>query len=128
MNGAKRVALTYGNDAEKAVSLYLQTQGYRILAHNYRVRGGEVDIIAAHSNQIFFVEVKARVTPSDDVLCALVPESKQRKIVLAARHFIATHMPQTEVLYRFDVAFVAGVADAAAVTYLEDAFHALEEW
>jgi len=44
---------------DKAVS-YLTKAGYKIIARNFRVQLGEVDIIAQENNQIVFVEVKAR--------------------------------------------------------------------
>ena len=39
---------------------FLRAQGMRIVARNWRWRGGEVDIIAKDGNALVFVEVKAR--------------------------------------------------------------------
>ncbi|MDE5564860.1 MAG: YraN family protein, partial [Oscillospiraceae bacterium] len=38
---------TTGNLGEAAVCRYLTAQGYQILDRNFRIRGGEIDIIAA---------------------------------------------------------------------------------
>lgn len=49
-----------GNKGEDLACNYLQKHGYKILERNFRIRGGEIDIIAKDGDQIVFVEVKAR--------------------------------------------------------------------
>ena len=44
---------------EKAVE-YLLNIGYNIVERNYRLREGEIDIIAEKDNTFFFIEVKTR--------------------------------------------------------------------
>jgi putative endonuclease len=41
---------------------YLRRHGYRIVDRNWRVRQGEIDIIAEKENEIVFVEVKTRTS------------------------------------------------------------------
>lgn len=48
------------DNAENIAVKYLENHGYFILEKNYRVRGGEVDIIAQKDEIIIFVEVKFR--------------------------------------------------------------------
>lgn len=57
-----RKALNYaiGQLGENAATDYLYRHGYRILARNYRCKGGELDIIAEHDGHVVFVEVKTR--------------------------------------------------------------------
>lgn len=45
---------------EELARKYLKEQGYRILEMNYRIRGGEIDIVARDGEYLVFVEVKAR--------------------------------------------------------------------
>ena len=45
---------------ESAVCRYLMQQGYTIRKRNYRIRGGEIDIIAQKGEILAFVEVKTR--------------------------------------------------------------------
>ncbi|MBI3485674.1 YraN family protein [Candidatus Daviesbacteria bacterium] len=52
--------VTTGNKAESIACEYLKKIGYQILARNYRIRGGEIDIVAKESMDLVFVEVKAR--------------------------------------------------------------------
>ena len=49
-----------GRWSEWGAALFLMAKGYRILAMRYRVRSGEVDIIARCGDVIAFVEVKSR--------------------------------------------------------------------
>ena len=51
---------TIGNYGEELACQYLKKQGYKILERNYRIRGGEVDIVARDQDYLVFVEVKAR--------------------------------------------------------------------
>lgn len=49
-----------GNQGEELACKYLQKQGYKILEKNYRIRGGEIDIVARDKDFMVFVEVKTR--------------------------------------------------------------------
>lgn len=108
--------------AEKLVSDYLLQQGATIIATNFRVRGGEIDIVAQQGNALLFVEVKGRAHDTEHIF-SLVPLSKQRKIIHAALHIISTY-PDTNRIYRFDVALVIPVNGKMAITYIPNAFQA----
>ncbi|MBI2196587.1 YraN family protein [Candidatus Daviesbacteria bacterium] len=49
-----------GNYGEKIAYKYLQKLGYKILERNYRIRGGEIDIVAKDGETLVFAEVKTR--------------------------------------------------------------------
>lgn len=49
-----------GKKGEDAACAYLERKGYVICRRNYRCRYGEIDIIAAKSGELSFVEVKTR--------------------------------------------------------------------
>ncbi len=49
-----------GNYGEEIACKYLQKMGYKILERNYRIRGGEIDIVAKDKGSLVFVEVKTR--------------------------------------------------------------------
>lgn len=49
-----------GNYGEDLACEYLKKHGYKILERNYRIRGGEIDIVARDGNYLVFVEVKSR--------------------------------------------------------------------
>lgn len=49
-----------GNYGEDLAVNFLKEQGYKILERNYRIRGGEIDIVCMDGDYLVFVEVKAR--------------------------------------------------------------------
>lgn len=51
---------TSGDYGEDVACKYLQKLGYRILERNYRIRGGEIDIVTKEGSSLVFVEVKTR--------------------------------------------------------------------
>ena len=99
-------AALLGRWGEKQAAGYLHQKGYRLLAAGYRCRMGEIDLIAQKGRELAFVEVKLRrnarfAEPREQVTAA-----KQRRILLAARHFLAQHPEYGEHYCRFDVAEV----------------------
>lgn len=54
--------LDTGNSGEDLACEYLRNQGYKILERNYRIRGGEIDIVAMDGEYLVFVEVKSRLS------------------------------------------------------------------
>ena len=51
-----------GSHGEDLACEYLKKQGYKILTRNYRIRGGEIDIVARDGDYLVFVEVKSRLS------------------------------------------------------------------
>lgn len=49
-----------GNEGENLACEYLKKLGYKILERNYRIRGGEIDIVAYDKEYLVFIEVKTR--------------------------------------------------------------------
>ena len=115
LNSFKKKLGAYG---EELVERYLNAQGFSIIATNFSIRGGEIDIIAKKDALLIFVEVKTR---SDRYFntSEVITRSKQKKIILTAKHFIS-HNKFTETAYRFDVALVDGKTEE--ITYIEHAF------
>ena len=49
-----------GSYGEELAARFLERNGYKILERNFRIRGGEIDIVAKDGEYLVFVEVKAR--------------------------------------------------------------------
>lgn len=116
----KRATQRLGHAGEEAVAQQLKKNGYTLLARNLRRPYGEIDIIAQRDDRVCFVEVKTRRSTAMPPTC-LVPPSKQRKISLVARAFIAEHSLHT-VTCQFDVALVTPINDTLEIEYIPNAF------
>lgn len=49
-----------GKIGEELAAKYLSKLGYKIIETNFRIRGGEIDIIALDKNTLVYIEVKTR--------------------------------------------------------------------
>ena len=93
-----------GLRAETMAALYLRLKFYRILARNWRSKAGEIDLIAARSKTLAFIEVKARAT-NESGRYALHPR-QQARITRAAEAFLATRPECANMHVRFDLIVV----------------------
>ncbi len=114
------IRTTIGSQGEYYVSTWLQQEHFTILERNYRKKYGEIDLIAIRSNVLIFVEVKTR-TANYFNLSTVVTLSKQKKIILTAKQYIAHHHYDTMV-YRFDLALLEGSPGNYNLTYIPNAF------
>src|SRR5579875_1770256 len=51
-----------GNRGEEIAVSFLEKKGFRIIGRNFRMRGGEIDIIAIDGDTLVFIEVKTRLS------------------------------------------------------------------
>ena len=78
-----------GELAERVAAAFLQMKGYAILATNYTFHRHEIDIVARTEGRIVFVEVKCRSGRGYGLPREAVGREKMRRIVRAARGFLA---------------------------------------
>lgn len=104
--GAGRLAANaFGRRAEWAATLLLSAKGYRVLARNFTVRGGEIDLVVRRGSTVAFVEVKAR--PTLDEALGAITEAKRRRIGRAARVWLARNPWAAALTLRGDGVFLA---------------------
>jgi putative endonuclease len=99
-----------GAAGEKLAADHLKRSGYRILDRNYVCPGGEIDLICHGEGAIVFVEVKSLEDDKAGNPEDRITPAKQRKIELAARHWLAAHR-EPDCAYRFDAVSVVIPAD-----------------
>ncbi len=107
-----------GQAGEEAAARYLEQQGYIILERNFRLRLGEVDIIARDGEYLVFVEVKTRRTKKFGSPFEAVDVRKQQQIAKVA----AAYVQGQEIPVRFDVVAVYLNGQAVQVEVLKNAF------
>jgi putative endonuclease len=94
-----------GDAGEDAVAAWYEAAGYAIVARNWRVRDGELDIIARRRNVLVFCEVKTRRSDAFGIPAEAVTARKQARIRSLASQWLAGARMRAEVV-RFDVASV----------------------
>lgn len=114
-----------GDDAEARALAHLERQGMTLVRRNYRVaagpraRGGEVDLIMRdRDGTLVFVEVRSRRDARHGGAAGSIGSTKQRRIVLAARHYLMTLASPPPC--RFDVVAIEG----GELTWLKATFDA----
>ncbi len=80
-----------GGFGEEAAARYLEQKGYAILARNYRVRGGELDIVARDGPVLVFVEVKQRRDADFAPAADAVDAFKRKRLLRAAQGYLDEH-------------------------------------
>ncbi len=90
-----------GKLGEDFAAAKLSEDGYQILARNFRVRQGEIDIVAQKGEYITFIEVKTRASGALATPAEAVVLKKQRKIIMAAYLYLSKC--PTELQPRFDI-------------------------
>ena len=91
-----------GDYGEKLAVKYLKKQGYKILSTNYKIKYGEVDIVAKDGLFTVFVEVKYRSKKLYGLPSEAVDAHKQNKIKYVASQYVLSHKDEN-MLVRFDV-------------------------
>ena len=96
-------ASSVGARGERLAAAYLRGLGYRVLARNFRTCRAEVDIVAAHSNDLVFVEVKHWQRTPAAALEYAIGVGKRARIASAASWFVARRPELAQRRWRFDV-------------------------
>ncbi len=109
-----------GAAAEALAAAFLEAHGLSVLARNFRCRGGEIDLVCADGDTLVFVEVRLRSGERFGGAAYSIGVHKQRRIVLAARHYLNGRREQP---CRFDALLLTAL-DAGAIRWIRNAFDA----
>jgi putative endonuclease len=109
-----------GAAGEELAARHLSECGLRVVERNFRIRGGEIDLICCDGPAVVFVEVRLRRRSDYGGAAASITAAKQAKIVMAARHWLARHGQYNDSPCRFDCVLL----DGEHIEWLRDAFAA----
>jgi putative endonuclease len=110
-----------GRFGEEKVCEYLLKRGYSIIARNYRIKGGEIDIIAENGDYIAFVEVKTRKPDSMVTGFEAVDRRKQGLIIRTAAEYCRRNPNLLQP--RFDIAqVIVSKEEVLSMEYIENAY------
>ena len=81
-----------GAFGEATIAKYLETLGYDIIERNWRIKEGEIDLIACDSNSLLhFIEVKTRSSLAFGDPLEAINREKARRLQRLALAWLATH-------------------------------------
>jgi putative endonuclease len=111
---------TDGARAEALAASWLECRGLSVLERNFRVRGGEIDLVCREGRTLVFVEVRLRRSGDFGGAAASITLSKRRRLVMAARHYLTR---QPDAICRFDCVLMESL-DETGIEWMKNAFSA----
>lgn len=111
-----------GRAGEDGAARFLEERGLEVVARNVRAGGGEIDIVASDGRAVVFVEVKWRRDASRGVPAEAVTPAKRRRLLSAARAWLAANPAHSSRDVRFDVVAIEG--EAGKTDWIKGAFDA----
>ena len=109
-----------GRAGEEAAAAWLAGDGWTVRERNFRVRAGEIDIIATRDGTVAFFEVKSWGALPASELEHSIDRRKQARIARAARVWLQRHPSLDGLRPRFDVLFLN--RGEPGVNHIADAF------
>lgn len=101
-----RIAL--GAHGERLVAQWFCARGWEVLDANWRVRGGELDLVLGRPGEVVFCEVKTRSGSRFGTGFEAVGPAKRRRLRSLAAQWLATRRPTYQERVRIVVASVEG--------------------
>lgn len=111
-----------GRLAEQGAATWLESRGYELVAHNFRYKHAEIDLIMTHQGLLIFIEVKFRTGIGFGFAEEFVDSTKRKLIIKAADQYLYEKDWHKDI--RFDI--VAVVQDQLGILHyrqFEDAFY-----
>ncbi len=115
-----------GDAAEAIAAAWLIKKGLKIRLQNYHCRSGEIDLIAEQigdsESELVIVEVRYRGNGAAVDAVSSVDARKQRRIISATAHFLASNPALADTPLRFDVLAMSGRLNKPDILWIQDAF------
>ncbi len=111
-----------GRIGENAVCNYLQQNGLQILERNFRLRMGEIDIIAIKRNTVCFVEVKTRSNANYGHPLESIVTAKKEKIRKTAQYWLLKHPQYDDIMFLAAAVQMGKNGDILNIDLVEDNF------
>jgi putative endonuclease len=119
---AKPEHLRRGELGERAAKRFLQQQGLKFIAANFRSGRGEIDLIFREGDCLVFVEVKTRSSEAWTRPAAAVDARKKKLLSQTALDYLR-RLKNPEVKFRFDIVEVLLVdGDVREIRHLPNTF------
>jgi putative endonuclease len=106
--------------AETIAKRHLLLSGYALLAENYSVRGGEVDLVMKDRDVIVFVEVRQRARETHGSAAETITPRKLQKLQKTALSFLIERFQRDDLFIRFDAVLLTGTEKEYKLEHLEN--------
>ena len=113
-----------GNNGEDRAAAFFESQGYSVIARNFRTQTGEIDIILEKDGTLVFSEVKTLPNGTPELMAKVLDFRKQKRIIKTAKRFLLNHRQYSNSYIRFDV-IVLDMPGYPSVYHIENAFSEL---
>jgi len=113
-----------GREAEDAACGFLQAQGLVLLERNFRVRGGEIDLVMSDGAVVVFVEVRARQDDNFMHPAESINARKRQRLVTAGTRYLQRSGGLHTTRSRFDVVCISGTGAGRKLEWIKRAFEA----
>ena len=114
-----------GRRGERRAAWFYRLRGYRIVARNVHLRGGEIDLVARRGRTLVFVEVKARQSITAGYGVDAVDRRKTLQLISLADQYLTRHPHSGEV--RHDIISLFWNGWRFIVTHFPDAFRPVSD-
>lgn len=82
----------HGKKAEDIVAKYLQKDGHKVIARNFKIPEGEIDIISIKDDTVFLNEVKSRIGNSMNY----ITQKQMERIWYTYDYFLRKNLQYTD--------------------------------
>lgn len=101
-NKAKAKHIRLGARGERLAARLLRGKNYSILCRNFKVRSGEIDLVARDGDTLVFVEVKTRRHTTRSRPAEGLSAKQKRRIYNAAQSYLRS-IDNPDIVFRFDL-------------------------
>ncbi|AWB66281.1 YraN family protein [Saccharobesus litoralis] len=110
-----------GASFEQEAKRFISQQGLKVLAENYQIKGGELDLIANDKGKLVFIEVRYRQSDQFGSAAASVTKTKQKTLRKTAQHYMqAQGLNSQHTFFRFDI--IAFDGSPQNINWIKNAF------
>jgi len=99
---AKSRHLRLGSKGEKIAARLLRNKNYTILCRNFKVKSGEIDLVARDGENLVFIEVKTRRATTRSRPAEGLSSRQKKRIYHAAQNYLR-QIDNPNLIYRFDL-------------------------
>lgn len=106
--------------AEEVAQRHLEERGWRTLARNYRLRGGELDLVMQQGDCVVVVEVRQRRNARFGDPAETIDSRKLARLRRTAQHYLVFELRRPAAPLRLDAVLLLGDEHRHQLRHLEN--------